>query len=45
VLRQQGRIGGGVALIVAALGAGAEHPDGAHLLRAAAEQIRDAVTA
>src|SRR5262249_41985168 len=32
VLRQHRRVGGGVALIIAAVGAGAEHPDPVHLV-------------
>ena len=38
-----GGIGRGVALLVAAVGAGAEHPDRAHLLLRQAEQLGDAI--
>ncbi len=40
MLGEHGGVGGGVALVVAAVGAGAEHPDRAHLFAAAGRAVR-----
>jgi hypothetical protein len=43
MLRQHGGVRGGVALVVAAVAAGAEHPDRSHLFTGQAEQLGDAL--
>ncbi len=43
MLRQHGGVGAGVALVVAAVAAGAVHPDRPHLLARQAEQLGDAL--